>query len=489
MNSKQRTLAVAVAALFALSLSSCSGVKNPCTTCGPVGGNASLNLTLAAEPLTPPPGTSILSFAVVVNSVSLTPSSGGSVVNIPLNNSTFSVDLTRVTSDSAFLGQVVSNVPAGSYNKVTVGITSAVVTYCAATSGTPGCNTGSIAQFSASAGAPSTSSFSMTFTSNQQANLRVVMNFANALTVNNNTQAVTGLDLTAANVVTTATLPPAASTLSTGQSDYIEDVTGVVTAASSSSITVQTATRGPITSTINSSTIASDSCVILNTACTPTVGQVASIDATLNSDGTSTMLQYDLLSSSSVDLIEGIVTAEPTVGTQFQMVTNDYVAASSGSRISGLSLGDTVNVTLANGVHPFFVDAKNLPPYGTFAGSTDSSAIHTGMTVMLRVTGFTARSGNAPASATVDAVVLRFTRFAAAAAANGAPQFGINSLPPFFGINTNPVVQLGTNSPSTYLDGYTTSGSISSGDSISLRALYFGPSVSPTFTAAKIRKN
>jgi hypothetical protein len=448
-----------------------------------------LNVTLAAEPLVPPPGTNILSFAVVLNSVSLTPSSGGSVVNIPLNNSSFGVDLTRVTSDSAFLGQVINSVPSGSYNKVTVGITSAVVTYCAATSGTPGCNTGSIAQFSAGAGAPSTSSFSMTFAANQQAGLRVVLNFANALTVNSNTQAVTGVDLTATNVITTATLPPAASTLSTGQLDYVEDVTGVVTAASNTSVTVQTATRGSITSTVNSSTIVSDNCVILNTACTATTGQVVSIDATVNSDGTSTMLEFDPLTTASVDLIEGIVTAEPTVSTQFQMVTNDYIPATSGSKISGLNLGDTVNVTLANGVNPFFVDDKNLPTYGNFAGSTDSASIHAGMTVMVRVTGFTARSGNNPAAATADAVVLRYTRFAAAAAANGAPQFGINSMPPFFGINGQPLMQLGAGNPSTYLDGYTTSGSISSGDSLSIRALYFGPSVSPAFTAAKIRKN
>jgi hypothetical protein len=489
MNSKQSILAVAVAALFSLALTSCSGLKNKCTVnCGGGTGNASLNITLAAEPLTPPPGTSILSFAVVINSVSLTPSSGGSDVTIPLNTSSFGVDLTRLQSDSAYLGQYINSVPAGTYNLLSVNM-SAVVTYCAATAGTPGCNNGSIAQISKSFATPTTSNFSLTLAANQQAGLRVVINFANALTVNANTQTVTGVNLTAANVVTTLTLPPTASTLSAGQLDYIEDVTGVVTAASTTSVTVQTATRGSITSTINASTIPSDSCVILNTPCTPTVGQVASIDATLNSDGTSTMLQYDLLSSSSVDLIEGIVAAEPTVGTQFQMVANDSIPASSNSRISGLSLGDTVNVTLSNTVNPFFVDSKNLPVYGSFQGSTDSSAIHTGMTVMLRVTSFTARSGNTPASATVDAVVLRYTRFAAAAAATGAPQFAIGSLSPFFGITINPIVQLGTGSPSTYLDGYTTSGSISSGDNLGIRALYFGPAITPTFTAAKIRMN
>src|SRR5258705_7965838 len=284
MNSRNYLVFAVLAA--SLSLSSCSGVKNVCTTnCGG-SGDGSLNLTLAAEPFTPPPNTSILSFAVLINSVSLTPSAGGSDVTIPLNASSFGVDLTRLQSDSAFLGQFINSVPTGSYNQLSVNL-NAVVTYCAATSGTPGCNSGSIAQISKTFASATTSNFSFTMGANQQAGLRVVINFANALTVNPATQAVTAINLTAANVATTVTLPPALSTLSSGQLDYVEDVTGVITAASSSSVTVQTATRGPITSVITGSTLFSQNCVVLNSPCTATVGQVASIDAALNTDGTS----------------------------------------------------------------------------------------------------------------------------------------------------------------------------------------------------------
>jgi hypothetical protein len=491
MNSKCFAAVVALAAIFALT--SCSGVKTPCTVnCGGGGGTASLNLVLAAVPFTPPPGTSILSYAVVINSVSLTPSTGGSVVTIPLNAATYSADLTRLTSDSSFLGQLSTSVPSGTYNQITLGLTSVVVTYCAATSGTPGCNTGSLAQFSGGASAPTTSNFSVTFAANQQAGLRLQLNFSNSLTVNPITQAVTGVNMTAANVLTAVSLPPAASTLSAGQLDYIEDVTGVVTAVSTTtpSVTVQTATRGAITSVVTGSTLHSDNCVVLNSACTPTVGQVVSIDATLNADGSSTMLYFDPLTLNSVDLIEGIVTSESTSNTQFQMVVNDYVPASSGSALSGLNLGDTVNVSLVNLASGFFVDSRGLPITATsFQGSNSATDIHTGQTVMVRVTGFTARSGNTPARANADAVVLRFTRIAASAAGSGAPQFAITSLPPFFGITLNPIVQLGTGSPSTYLDGYTSSGSISSGDNLGIRTLYFGPTVAPAFTAAKIRKN
>ena len=487
MNSRRCAVLVAFAAILALT--SCSGVKNGGGG-GGGNGNASLSLTLAAVPFTPPPGTSILSFAVSINSVSLTPSNGGSVVTIPLNASAYTVDLTRLQSDSSFLGQVKAAIPSGTYNQVTVGITSAVVTYCAATSGTQGCNTGSVAQFTAGASAPSTSNFSLTLAANQQAGLRVLINFANALTVNSTTQAVTAVNLTAANVVTALSLPPAASTLSSGQLDYIEDVTGLVTAASSSSVTVQTATRGSITSTITGSTLASPSCVIQNTACTPTVGQIASLDTTLNSDGTFSLLEFDPLSTTGADVIEGIVTTLNTSSTQFQVVTNDFIKASSVSLIGSLNLGDPVNVTLSSGVNPFVIDSKGLPIVTTaFTGATSATDILPGQTVALRVTGFTAKSGTTPAVAIVDFVVLRFTRVAGNVSTAGPTIFSIQSLPGFFGLTAPVQVQMSSGSPSTYLDGYASTATITTSDNVSIRALYFGLTAVPSFTAAKVRKN
>jgi hypothetical protein len=476
-----------------LSFSSCSGVKKACTTnCGGGGGTASLSLTLAAAPIVPPPGTSLLSFAMTINSVSLTPASGGSAVNIPLNTTTYSVDLTRLQSDSSFFGQVMSNVPAGTYNKVTVGVTSAVVTYCTASSGTPGCNFGSVAQFTSGASAPATSAFSITLTSAEKAGLQVVFNIGNAITVNPATQVVSALNLAATNVVTAVPLPPFASTLSTGQLDYIEDVTGVVTAATSSSVTVQTSTRGPITSLLTSSTIFSPNCVITNVTCSPLVGQIASIDATLNSDGTSTMLEYDPLSVASVDVIEGIVTTVPSSPTQFQIVTNDFVSATSNSLIGGkVNLGDPVQVTFA-GTNPFVIDTKGLLPLTAtpFSGGTSANDILPGQTVALRVTAFTPKSGATPAFATVDFVVLRFTRVAGTVSSSSAPTFGIQNLPLFFGQTTTSVVQLSTTTtPITYLDGYTSGSNITVGDNVAVRGLYFGVGFSPAFLAAKVRKH
>jgi len=486
MNSKRNAVLVAIAAIFLLG--SCSGAKNGGNNGGGGNGDATLSVTLAAVPLTPPPGTSILSLVVAVNGLSLTPSGGGSDIPIALNTGSYVVDLTRLQSDSAFLGIASAKIPPGTYNVLNVSL-SATVTYCTVTSGTPGCNAGSIAQIN-KIGTPMTSNFSMNFSANQKAALRVQVNFNNILTVNSGTQAVTKVDLTAANVVTTLALPPAASSLLSGQLDFIEDVTGIVTATSSASVTVQTATRGTLTSSISNSTIAGTSCVIptMTSCSSPAIGQVASFDAALNPDGSSSMLLYDPISSTSVDLIEGIDTNLNASSTQFQIVTNEIVRAPSGSLIGSLNLGDTVNVTL-NNPRPFVIDGQGLPESGNFLGLSSATDILPGQTVALHVTNFTPKSGNSPASATVDIVVLRFTRVAGSVSGPAGLTFNIGSLPPFFGQNGSNQVQLSSGTHTTNIDGYTSVNNIATGDNVSIRALFFGTGSVPAFSAAKVRKN
>jgi hypothetical protein len=477
--------------LASFSLGACSGTSGPrvctvnCTT-----GNATVSFTLAAVPFTPPPGTSILSFALTISGISLTPATGGNPVNVPLNTATYVVDLTRLQSDSAFAGQILANVPAGTYNKITVGVTNAVVTYCTDLGGVAGCGTGSVKQVIQALTTPSTSSFSATFTSAQQTGVQIRFDIGKALTINATTQVVSKVDLTATNVLTAATLPPLLSSLAAGQLDFVEDFTGVVTAASTTSVTVQTSARGAITAKVTPTTIASPNCVIDNKTCTAQVGQIASIDTILNADGTFSLLEYDPLDETSSDVVEGIVTATPLTSTQFDIVANDILLKSASSLIGNkLSVSVPVHVTLSGSVNPFAVDGKGLPLTHTpFAGSVSATDILPGQTVGLRVTNFTAAAGNVPALITVDAVVLRFTRVAGAIFSVTGPTFTMQSLPPFFGPTTSYVIQLSNGSPSTYFDGVTSAGSLTVGHTAAMRALYFGPTVTPAFTAAKVRQ-
>jgi len=456
---------------------------------------------MTAAPLTPPPNTNLLSFVVDVNTITLT-SSTGTNVNIPLNNTTFSVDLTKLQSDSAFLGTS-ATVPAGSYTSMSVSLSSPVVTFCTQTAGNTGCASGSVTTISGATAAPkiTTAPFPLTLTANQKTGLAINLNLGNALTVNSS-QVVTAVNLGAANVLSANNLPLASSSVATGQLDFVEDVTGVVTTVNTTtqSVTVKTATRGSLTAVANSSTVFSPNCTAFNLSLTfascIVQGQVASLDMVLNSDGTLTLLEYDPLSTTTGDWIEGVVTAIPSSSTQFSVVTNDAVFATSGSIInSSLSFGAAVNVTLVGSPQkPFVVDSKGfVVPTNAFSGGTDSSVLAPGQTVAAHVTAFTAGSGSTLAKASADSLYLRFTRATGTVTGVAPPNtFSMQSFPPFFALTTPITVQLSTGSPSTNSDGISSSSSLTAGQTVSITALYFGPPVGNTstptpFSAAKVR--
>jgi len=483
--------------LFALGLVACSGKPNPpCTVnCGG-SGTASLSLTLTATPLTPPPNTNLLSFFVDINTITLTPTTG-TAVNIPLNATTIGVDLTRLQSDSIFLGTS-ATVPAGSYSSITVSISNPVVTFCTQTQGNTGCAPNSVATISGgAAAAPQITSapFPLTLSANQQTGLAINFNLGNALTVSaSQPQVVTAVNLAATNVLSANALPSTANSLTSGQLDFVEDVTGVVTAVNSTtqSVTVQTATRGTLTAIANSSTVFSPNCTAfsLNLTFSGCIvqGHVASLDTVLNSDGTFTLLEYDPLATATGDWVEGVVTVIPSSSTQFQIITNDTVLATSNSKLgNNLALATPVNVTLVS-PSPFLVDTKGLLVPVTTFGGTDASILLPGQTVAVHVTAFTAASGTpATAAVSADALYLRFTRVTGSLTSSAAPNVSIQSLPSFFGISTQVQIQLSAGAVNTNYDGVSSSAGLTSGQTASIRALYFGSTIVPAFSAAKVR--
>jgi hypothetical protein len=470
---------------LALSLASCSGQRLPPGTVS--GGTATLSLTLVATPPTPPPSISLLSFSVDVTGISLTPSTG-TAQSVSLNSTAYTVDLTKLQSDSAFLGTN-AKIPVGSYTGVTVSFSNPVLWYCIPSAqGTAGCGPGGVAKVTGGGTAPPMT-MALTLTSNQQTGLAINFNLANAITIS--TQGVPSINLAAANVLSANALPSASTSLSTGQLDFVEDVTGVVTAVSSSAqtVTVQTATRGSITALANSTTVFPFNCTNQNFTCIQQ-GQVGSLDTALNADGSFALLEYDPIAPTTGDWIEGIVTTTPSSSTQFQVVANDLVVSSTGSLIgtgADALLGTPVQVTLVANPNVFTVDTKGLTvPVTNFTG-TDASILLPGQTVAVHVTSFTAASGSNQATATVDTVILRFTRVTGTIGAATYPTFSIESLPPLFGLNTPVLVQLSTGSPSTNYDGVSSGSSLTSSQTVSIRALYFGPISATPFSAAKVR--
>jgi hypothetical protein len=291
-------------------------------------------------------------------------------------------------------------------------------------------------------------------------------------------------------------LPPLFSSLPSSALDFIEDVTGVVSSvdAAKQSVTIETATKGSITAVAGPSTTVSPNCTTFNLGSTFTCaqqGQVASLETVLNADGTFALSGYDPLGITAGDWIEGVVGLPPSSSTQFQLVTNDLVLAPANSLIgNNLELGAPVTVTLVN-PKPFVVDTKGLVvPNNTFSGATDASVLTPGETLAVHVVSFTAGSGTTPAAASVDFVYLRFTRVTGSVASFAPPTlFAMQSFPSFFGLSVPATVQL---SSASNFEGITGASGLVSGQTASIRALYFGSPTGPTptptpFTAAKVR--
>jgi len=476
-----------LAVLIGFTMASCSGQPGGgCIANCSSGGTVSLVLT--ATPPPPTSGLSIEAFTATITGITLVPSSGTTpVVTLNLNSTTYIAEFNRVTSDSTLLALNVS-IPSGSYNAMTVTFSAPKVTFC--TQPNPGVQGCANLTLAAITGTPSSVNFSTNLTVSDGGLTGIVLNvnLGNALTQTG--QTVTGVDLTVANTFSAAILPPASSAtdLASGQLSHLDDIMGLVTGATSNSITLQTSTRGSVTANTNSSTVYQ--CAAQDSSCVQT-SQVAVMDTVLNSDGTITATFFQPIVDSG-DLIEGVVTSVPdTVSNTFTLVATDSVFAPSNSVLNGaLNIGDQMVVTLAGTVQPFVIVDKGLGPtlpVSAFEHATSLSAIQPGMTVLFPVTAYTAQSSGTPGAASTVSFALRFSRVTTTMAAATSPDFSITgtAVPPFFGISSNQ--QARTTAGRLSLDGAQTVTAIPVGKTISTSALYLGTTSSPAFAAQSVR--
>ncbi len=415
----------------------------------------------------------------------LTPSSGD---NVSITG-TPTMDFVHLQDSSFLVGTVTA--PAGTYTGITINFSAPTVTYCTQTTGVAGCASGSIKTLTNTVVSLPVIPVTFSLSENQQTGLEINLNLNEALTITSNTQVVTAANLGNASAYSVSALPPTSSSLASGQLDFFENILGEVTAISGQAITVKTGANGSYTATGSSSTYYLPDCLMDGSVCSPTVGQLVSIDTAVNANGSLALLVYDPLSSTAIGWVDGIVTAPATSSTQFQMIAGKQITSTGGSY--SLPGGSLVNVTLTNPLATtFLIDAKGLTiPDNSFEGATDSAALIPGMTVGLRVTQFTAASGTTPAAITADIVTLRFSSVSGTIAGTVAPvSFTMQSLPTFFGPTTNSVVQLNQLTPATNYDGATGSSELNVTDTVAIRALYLG-STSATntpFIAAKVRQ-
>jgi hypothetical protein len=136
-----------------------------------------------------------------------------------------------------------------------------------------------------------------------------------------------------------------------------------------------------------------------------------------------------------------------------------------------------------------------------FQGQTNTTAIHSGQTVAVRVTTFVAANGNTIAAATADTVVLRWSRLIVVpTGASSANLVNVNTLPSYFGFTQASIFPTQVFSGTIGADGVTnldgipggTTANVTAGQPVGLRALYLDNPTNTApfpFMAAKIRQH
>ena len=496
--------------LASFCLAACSGPTTICTVnCGG-GGSATVSFTLVADTL--PANPSILSFKVTIDRITLTPTTGTAQTFTP--NPALVVDLMRLQSDAAFLGTL-PKVPPGNYT-VQVSLSSPVMTFLNDTgstitaNGVPCLSNFVCTATFAATGTPTISSFTFNAATSGLQGIEIGFNLNNAISLSGGTLSV-NFNPSSPNpgVFTAFTLPRTNANLGTNQLELIEDFTGVV-GISGSTVTITSPTRGTLTATSTSNSFFDPSpdgsiCPTPATVNCVANGQIASVDAFLNTDGTLSLKEFEPLNATRQDFVEGTVYAV-NPPTQFAIAVTDKVQLATNSLIGGLNAGDLLTVNIP-APKPFLVDTKGLAvpagSLGLFRGQADTSAIHPGQAVAVNVTAFVAALGNTIAAATSDSVILRWSRLIAIPTGTSTSTVvDVNSVPSYFNITPASVFPTQVFSGTLGADGVTnldgipgTTANVNANPPVppvGLRVLYLENSSNSAqfpFMAAKIRQH
>jgi hypothetical protein len=402
-----------------------------------------------------------------------------------------SYEMTRLQTDSALVGVNLS-VPAGTYTSINVTVTASSGVFINTSGGTIGtCVNGAVCAMPSGAATTIQVPISLTLAANQNQWVGLDFNLAKAIT---NTNGI-AVDFNQPNVMTATTTVRAG--IPSGSVDTIEDFIGVVTAVTSSSITVQSGTTGnSMTAAISSSTeydlapVAYSNCQGTAAACV-TTGSTVSLDAALSSSGVLTATEIDVLDAVALDEVEGTIYPTAQAGVvglivADKMATTSTTPLASSTTTYGTGIFLTVDTGTTYSVDTKTLSSQNLGLNALFTGSGDLFA---GQTVRVQLSNITSTSSGI--SATANNVLLRWSRFTGTVNSVAGNSFTLANIPGY--INTlNPTLSL-TPQVITYInatsfDGITDISGLNAITSqlASIRALYIDRA-QPPFQAAKVR--
>lgn len=495
MNSKWSLGILAIVSMALLN--ACSGVGDSgggggCTTnCG--GGTANLTISLYDSP---PTGANVLDFVLPITGISLTPSSGSNV-NVPVTVS--SPEVTRLQTDSTVIVDQ-SPIAAGTYTaiNVTLGPSNSSgnlflnTSGGTITSGTVSCANNSICDLPVGAAYTISIPISFTLTSNGNQWVGLDLNLNNIIT--SPTPTSIGVDFAQAGAMTATTTP---RTNITSGVDLVEDYTGVVTAVSSSSISVQSGIAGTtLTASITSNTevnIAPDAysqsqCSGTGSLSCVLVGSTVSLDTVLASDGSFTATEIDVLDATAVDEVEGIILPYNNGGVVgIQLILADKEAVTS-SALTSATYG--ANVLLTPSANPTYsIDYKTLSSVSNLiTGFSGSGSLLAGQVVRVQLSNIsTDASGDI--TGTANNVLLRWSRLTGSVNTVASPTFTVANIPSYiYTLNPtlSPTPQVNTFTSLTEFVGATGVSDLQPQGTASYRALFLASGSQYPFQAAKI---
>ncbi|MGE5321305.1 MAG: DUF5666 domain-containing protein [Actinomycetota bacterium] len=306
------------------------------------------------------PADSVISFEVSVTALTLTPSNGGTPVAVPVgaNNR---IELTHASGK--FEPFSVGNLPQGTFSAANLTLANSELTFLNST-GLPVHINGP-----ASAQATITLNPALTIGSSPLV-LNIDVNVANSITTNGST--ITGISFGPTSFAITAKAPGAQAEQEDDDGE-IEDVRGTVTAASSSSFTLQVGQTGSAMNfNFDSTTKFSD-----GVTATTLLNQIVVVEGFTQADGSLFAKEVEGLESSTGSELEGLIRS--ISGTLLTVTSDDGVGA--GMDPSKIGADFTVDITGLK-ASKFKVDGGN--GFGSLIPASfifDDTTIHEGQRI------------------------------------------------------------------------------------------------------------
>jgi hypothetical protein len=430
----------------------------------------------------PPTGVTILSFEVTVNGVVLNPG------NVQLVTNPQRIEVKQLETDSAFLSTM--NVPAGTYQSITVNVTNPELTVMNQSGAAIGnCANNSVCHLEPAAAGNVTFSgmpFPVMLQAGTPTGFQLDLKVANLIS---NTLA---LDFNAAGAISVAQLPLAGQP--NDRLDDVDDLLGTVENldAPDSQFTLHTMSGDFLVKANSSTQFELEGCAADNFSCLRN-GAVVEVDSEVMNGGAFIAKKIEAEndandngndSNDALNEVEGII-FKIDDATHFELVVLDELSAA-----NNVALGNPVVITLTNPQFQVEANGLNVPSalQGTFEGATDTSQLMPGQDVQIQSSSGGGSMGS-PITMTTNRVRLRSTQFTAnVSGAPAPPNFTVANLPGLFTSSGVSSILVQTSSQTNFQGGVGIS-SLADQSQVSLRGLLFkNGSDAPILIADKVRR-